>query len=392
MAHVQRTADAVIIGGGIMGASCGHFLAKAGIGSVALLERRTLAAVSTGHSAANVRCSYSNTVTVQLALRAMDLFEHDRRELGGPTGFRRTGQLILYGAEHAEIGRQVLANENRHGTGTREIGVDDVREIAPQLSPDGIAMACYQPRAGYADPVLTTRTLADAAARYGLRVYEGLGATGIDTAAGRVTGVETDRGRIDTPLVVNAAGPWGGRLGAAAGLRYSIRWSRESDLVVEAPAGYGALPIVADPICHVYFRPHGDGGVLAGLDYPKEMEPLDVDDYDPALDAATRARIEGGLFQRLPALRGARPVKGWASIYTITDDWHPVVGAEPELAGYYACFGGSGHGFKLGAPIGESLAAVITGAEPRIDLHALRPTRFAEGAPITSAWGSGNRA
>lgn len=389
---MQRTADAVIIGGGIMGASCGHFLAKAGVGSVALLERRTLAAVSTGHSAANVRCSYSNTVTVQLALRAMEMFENDREELGGPTGFRRTGQLILYGPEHAEIGRQVLANENRHGTGTREISIDDVTEIAPQLSPHGIAMACHQPRAGYADPVRTTRTLVEAAERYGLRAYQGAGARGIAAAGGRVTGVETDQGRIDAPLVVNAAGPWGGRLGAASALGYSIRWSRESDMVVERPAGFGALPIVADPICHIYFRPHGDDGVLAGLDYPKELEPLDIDDYDPALDDATRARIETGLFQRLPALRGARLMKGWASIYTITDDWHPVVGAEPELSGYYACFGGSGHGFKLGAPIGESLAAVITGATPRIDLHALRPARFTEGEPITSAWGSGNRA
>ena len=211
-------------------------------------------------------------------------------------------------------------------------------------------------------------------------------------AGGRVTGVETDQGRIETPLVVNAAGPWGGSVGASSGMSYSLRWSRESDLVMELPAGFGALPIVADPICHIYFRPHGDDGLLAGLDYPKELEPLDIDDYDAGLDEGTRHRIETGLFQRLPQLRDARLVKGWASIYTITDDWHPVVGAEPEVSGYYACFGGSGHGFKLGAPLGESLAATITGGTPRIDLHALRPTRFAEGDPITSAWGSGNRA
>ncbi len=390
--HMQRTADAVIIGGGIMGASCGHFLAKAGVGSVVLLERRTLAAVSTGHSAANVRCSYSNKVTVELALRAMDMFENDQQELGGPSGFRRTGQLILYGPEHVEIGRQVLANEDRYGTGTREISVDDVAEIAPQLSPHGIAIACHQPRAGYADPVRTTRTLVEAAEPFGLSAHEGVGARDITVAGGRVTGVETDQGRIDTPLVVNAAGPWGGSVGASSGMSYSLRWSRESDLVMELPAGFGALPIVADPICHIYFRPHGDDGLLAGLDYPKELEPLDIDDYDARLDATTRQRIETGLFQRLPQLRGARLVKGWASIYTITDDWHPVVGAEPEVSGYYACFGGSGHGFKLGAPIGESLAATITGGTPRVDLHALRPTRFAEGDPITSAWGSGNRA
>ena len=81
----KKPSDAVVIGGGIMGASCGHFLAKAGIGSVTLLEQRTLAAVSTGHSAANVRCSYSNKVTVELALRAMEMFENDHEELGGST-------------------------------------------------------------------------------------------------------------------------------------------------------------------------------------------------------------------------------------------------------------------------------------------------------------------
>ena len=389
---MKRTADAVVIGGGIMGASCGHFLAKAGIGSVILLEQREIAAVSTGHSAANVRCSYSNKVTVELALRAMDMFENDQEELGGSTGLLRTGQIILYGPEHAQIARQVLANEDLYGTGTREISVEDVAEIVPQLSPHGIAIASYQSRAGYADPVRTTHTLVEAAKPLGLRTHEGIGARKILVSGSRVTGVETDQGRIDTPLVINAAGPWGGHVGNTLGLTYSLRWSRESDLVLELPPGVGPLPIVADPICHIYFRPHGNNRLLAGLDYPKELEPLDIDNYDAQLDESTRQRIEAGLFKRMPQLRGAQLVKGWAAIYTITDDWHPVVGPEPELSGYFACFGGSGHGFKLGAPIGESLADTIIGKKPRIDLHSLRPTRFAEGEAITSAWGSGNRA
>ncbi len=388
----KKPSDAVVIGGGIMGASCGHFLAKAGIGSVTLLEQRTLAAVSTGHSAANVRCSYSKKVTVELALRAMEMFEHDHEELGGSTGFQRTGQLILYGPEHVEIGRQVLANEKKFGTGTQEISSKEVAEIAPQLSLQGIAIACYQRRAGYADPVQTTRTLVEAARPFGLSACEGVRVLGLISNNGKVTGVETDQGRIDTPIVVNAAGPWGGDIGSSSGLTYSIRWSRESDMIIELPTDFGKFPIVADPICHIYFRPHGDHGLLAGLDYPKDLEPLDINNYSPKLTHETRNRIEAGLFNRLPALHDAQMTKGWASIYTITDDWHPIVGAEPGLEGYYACFGGSGHGFKLGAPIGESLAAVITGMPPRIDLHELRPTRFSEGKPITSAWGSGNRA
>jgi sarcosine oxidase subunit beta len=93
---MEKTADAVIIGGGILGASTAHFLAKKGIGKVVLLEKRTLAAVSTGHSAANIRCAYSNPVTIQLALRAFEMFENDREQLSGDTGFTRTGMMILF--------------------------------------------------------------------------------------------------------------------------------------------------------------------------------------------------------------------------------------------------------------------------------------------------------
>ncbi len=181
-------------------------------------------------------------------------------------------------------------------------------------------------------------------------------------------------------------------MGLSAGLNYSLRWSRESDVVLRPPAGFDTFPVISDPELRIYLRPEGEGEVLAGLGFPKEVEPLDIDHYDPELDAGTRRRIERGIFRRVPGLQEAHYVRGWASMYTITDDWHPVVGAEPGLEGYYACFGGSGHGFKLGPPIGEALSAVIAGHTPQIDIHALRPTRFAEGEIFNSAWGGGNRA
>ena len=98
------------------------------------------------------------------------------------------------------------------------------------------------------------------------------------------------------------------------------------------------------------------------------------------------------LERRMPSLTGAQFLHGWASVYTITDDWHPLVGSVPSVQGYYVCYGGSGHSFKIGPPIGEALAGVITGDNPDIDIRPLRPSRFMEGEPITSAWGSGNRA
>jgi sarcosine oxidase subunit beta len=389
---MEKTADAVVIGGGILGASTAHFLAKKGFGKVVLLEKRTLAAVSTGNSAANVRTFYSNSLTVQLAWRAVQMFENDREELGGDSSFQQVGFLALLEAESAVPGRHVLEMEREHGVEVRELSPEDIQEVAPQFNLEGVVGAVYEPRSGYADPVRTTRCLAERAREWGLVVYEGVGATGIRLQGNRVVAVETEEGPIDTPVVVNAAGPWGRQVGLWVGRNYSIRWSRETDLVLRLPPEFGTFPVTSDPGLRIYFHSMDDDKMMAGLGGPKDVEPLDIDSYDPDLDLNTRQRIEQGLFQRVPSLRNADFVHGWASIYTITDDWHPLVGPELDLEGYYACFAGSGHCFKLGPPIGESLADVIAGDTPRIDIRPLRPSRFIDGEPLTSAWGSGNRA
>ena len=386
------TADAVVIGGGILGTSTAHFLAKKGFGRVVLLEKRSLAAVSTGHSAAVVRTFYSNPLTVKLATRALQMFECSQEALGGDCGFRQVGYLCLLDEKTASAGAQILQVERDGQTRQMAVSPVEIGEIAPDLRLDQVAGGIFEPRSGFVDPVRTTRNLADRAKPWGLSLCEGVGATGIRLAGCRVTGVETEDGVIETPVAVNAAGPWGRRIGLTADLNCSIRWSRESDLVLRLPPGVRPFPVVSDSGLRVYFRPHGEGEILAGLTPHKEIEPLDIDDYDPSLDEKTRRRIERGLLQRMPALGAADSIGGWASIYTITDDWHPLVGPEPGLEGYYACFGGSGHGFKLGPPIGEALSDVIAGDAPEIDIHALRPNRFIDGEIFTSAWGGGNRA
>ena len=391
MTGVSRTADAVVIGGGIMGASAAHFLAKRGFGRIVLLEKGRLAGVSTGHSAAIVRTYYSNPITLELAKRALHMFENDRDLLGGDCGFRPIGFLLLIGQRLRAAGEHILESEGRHGLQVERLTVDEVSDLAPPLSLDGVSYGILEPRSGYADPTRTVENLVAAARPWGLEPRVGVAATGVRLHGDQVIAVETEEGTIATNVVVNAAGPWAGRVGSWLGLRYSLRWSRESDLFVEIPAGFGALPVVSDPGLRVYLRPHGEARLIAGLGAPKDIEPVDPDDCDPGLDPEVRERIERPLFQRIPALSRARHLGGYASLYTITDDWHPIVGAEPGLEGYYAFFGGSGHGFKLGPPIGEALADVICGEAPEIDLSPFRPARFIDGEPLTSAWGEGNR-
>ena len=385
-------ADAVVIGGGIFGASTAHFLAKKGFGKIVLLEKFSLAAVSTGHSAANVRTYYSNPMTVQLAWKAVQMFENAEELLGGDCGFDQIGFLLLIDEENRIPGKHILEMESRNGVEVKDMSVDDLKDVAPDMNTEGLIGGIYEVRSGYADPVKTTKSLALKAKEWGLKVYEGVEAIGISLEGERITGVNTSDGFISTPVVVNAAGPWGNQVSNWVGLNHSIRWSRETDMAVHLPPNFGRMPVVSDPSLVFYYRPQGEGELVAGLGFPKEIEPADIEHYDIKLDAQSRQRIEGKLFERVPILKHAKYSHGWASLYTISDDWHPLVGAEEALQGYYACFAGSGHCFKLGPPIGEALADTIIGQKPSIDISLLRPNRFKEGKPMTSAWGGGNRA
>jgi len=126
-----KTADAVVIGGGIMGASAAHFLAKRGFGRVVLLEKGRLAGVSTGHSAAIVRTYYSNPITLELARRALYMFENDRDLLGGDCGFRPIGFLLLIGESLRAAGEHILESERRHGLRVERLTADEVPDLAP---------------------------------------------------------------------------------------------------------------------------------------------------------------------------------------------------------------------------------------------------------------------
>ena len=390
---IDQTADAVIIGGGILGASVAHFLSKKGIGKVILLEKKGLASESTGNSAANIRTAYSNQLTIRLALRSLEMFENDEEELGGKTNFRRTGMMALLGEKHLRSGLMVLEQEQTMNTGTRQITIEESQELAPKFNFDGLITATYQSRAGYANPVLTTKSLVNSAIeKWGLKLYEGVSAVGVEIQNNKSTGVQTDKGLIKTPIIINAAGPWGVEIGKWVNKNHSIRWSKEGDLVLKLPEGFGSFPIIADPICRIYFRPHYEGMLLVGRDYPKEIEPLDINNFENGLDDNTQIRMMQGLSKRIPSIKYAKYYEGWSSIYTISDDWHPLVGQEKEIQGFYTCFAGSGHSFKLGPPIGESLADVVVGDKPKIDIIDLRPSRFEDGESFTSAWGSGNRA
>ncbi|HUG64613.1 MAG TPA: FAD-binding oxidoreductase [Gaiellaceae bacterium] len=396
---MHARADAVVVGGGIIGASIAHFLVKLGYGNVVLLEKSGICGGSTQYSAAHVRQHYTNEVAIRLAVRAAGMFANAEEAFGGPVGFTQHGYMVIAPADQEQAIREIVPFQQELGVRTEILTVDDVAHRWPELALDGIALACFEETSGYADPVATVRTLVESARKRGLNVHEGCRVLGVKTANGKVVRVVTAEGEIATDVVVNATGPWGNKIGGMVGIEYPLRFSREHEAVFEAPPGLGVFPVMSDAIQRIYLRHYGDGKVLVGEGWPKELEPADPEHYDAGTDEAHLARMVPKLVSRVPALaarlgqpgHGGAFVTGYSGVYDITDDWYPVVGEE-EVEGFYSAFGGSGHCFKIGPTIGESLAHVIAGTEPPIDISSLSGRRFAEGRTFSSVWGPGNRA
>ena len=387
---MAETADAVVIGGGILGVGTAYYLCQLGWGKVVLLEKHTLASGATGKSAAVVRSFYSNEVCVKLAKRAVQVFDHFKEELGEDIGFTRIGYMVITD-QPATLDR-VLELNSKNGITSSKLSQDEVKKMLPHMNVEGIAAAGYEPDSGYADPHLTVIGLVQKAREHGLKTYQKRHALKIRAKNGKIEAVETNRGPISTRVVLNAGGPWATQVHDFPEIPLPLRLSREQDCVFDPPDAFKNQPVVSDSILGAYSRSDVGGKLLGGLGYPKEEEPCDPDYLDERSDHDFAEKLKAKLIQRFPSLANAKMLHGWAGMYAITPDWHPIVGKAPGIDGYYLAVGGSGHSFKIGPPIGESLAAMIAGRKAPIDISALRYERFKEKQTFGSVWGPGNRA
>ena len=388
---MRKTADAVVIGGGVVGASVLYHLTKMGLRNVVLLEKDALSSGSTGASAAMVRQHYSNEVSIRLVMRSVEILRSFPEELGR-TVFTPSGWLFLCPPEAGPMFTENMARLQRLGVRTDEITVEDASKHLPGLNPDGIGKVAFEPESGYCDPTAVVQGFAAGATANGAEVHVNTPAIGLRMAGGRVEAVATDAGEISTPVVVNAAGPWAAAVGRWADLDLPLEISREQDVVLRPPPRSPAMRLaVSDMVDRIYFRPEPNGTVLAGTGHPKENEAVEPETYDREADRAFIEDVRSRIALRLPWMADAEVVRGWAGLYTITPDWSMIVDRAPGVEGLYLAVGGSGHSFKLAPAIGLCLAELIVHDEATtVDITPLRATRFDESDHLRSTYG-GNR-
>lgn len=379
---MSATADAVVVGGGAIGASAAFHLASLGLRRVVLVERRTLASEATGKSAAHVQIGQAPEAQARLALASLPYYLHWDELVGvGSSGFEQTGYL-RFGApgERAEAERRAEA-ARAMGVEARILDVAELRELAPYLETSDLTWAHYQPLAGHASSTAMTFGFAERARQLGADIRENTAVVGIETDAGRVVGVRTSAGAISTPRVIIAAGAWTPALVRALGLALPATPMRTQ--VALFTWSQAATPIrmasVNDDLQGCYFSHEGEGArhIVVGLGAPRRTPIADLERYGADGDADYAARARECLVARVPEATYIRPGGGWGGPVTITPDGAPIVDAVPGAAGAVFATGCNGGGLKGSPALGKALAEwAVSGAPRVVDLSPFAASRF----------------
>ena len=391
---MPETADILIIGRGVMGASIAHSLARQG-GSgnrIVLLERLALCNGTTGRSGAIVRQHYSNDFTIRMARDSLRTFQHFDDLVGGDCGFLTTGLLVISGEQGADALRANVGLQQEQGVDTRLISARDISEVAPGYSSEGVALACYEPDTGIADPMATTHCFANRARDLGATIFEGTAVTQILTQDGRVLGVQTRQGDIHAPVVVLAANVWSVPLALTLGIALPITPTRHPMLALRRPNDFGGREqlhaVALDLRYDIYLRPDIGGMTLVGST-TDVLTASDPDHYAQGLSEEEIAHFWAMGARSLPALARAVPRGGWAGIYDDSVDNHPILDRFVAYDGLYCASGFSGHGFKLSPLVGQWMAQLILTGEKPADMEHFAFDRFARGKQIRPRYPSG---
>lgn len=379
---MKERADVVIIGGGVHGTSIAYHLAKRGGARVILLEKRTIASGPTAKTFGLIRQHYSYPFMVRIVKESLAVFRNFENEVGVESDFVGNGFLLLGGEQERSAMESIVAMERSLGVSADILHPARVRRLIPGISLEGVAVACYERNSGFADGYAVAMGFANKARELGVTICENRPALGIRRGKEKVISVITADGDIETPNVVNAAGPWAKQVASWVGIDLPI----ELDLLQEAlvrpkPPYERTRPTVIDLCSLVYFRPETGGTIVVGGGEQTTPKPNGPDDDPRKPDEEFIYDIAARLRERMPRLADAEYVRGWAGLIDKTPDYYPIVGSVEEIAGFILSCGYSGHGFKEAPMMGKLVAEeILDGRATSIDISALNFARFRKGA------------
>ena len=380
---LPRHARVVIVGGGVIGTSTAYHLALMGWQDIVLLERHQLTAGTTWH-AAGLMVTYGSTSETSTEIRkyTRDLYGRLEAETGQATGFMPIGFIeVASDKDRLEEFRRVAAFNRYCGIDVQEISPRQVQELFPLAKVDDIEAGFYVKEDGRVNPVDVTMALGKGARMRGVKILEGVPAIGVLQRNGRVTGVSTPYGDIQTDYVVNCAGLWARELGAASGVAISNQAAEHYYLVTEAIKDLPPnMPVLEDPSAYGYYRQEG-GGLMVGLFEPVcapwkiESSPTDTPYLDLEPDWERMGPYLETAMSRVPVTSQVGMKKFFCGPESFTPDLKPIVGEAPELRGYFVAAGLNSIGILTGGGLGRVMAHWIINGLPDVDVTGMNIDR-----------------
>ncbi|WP_458207672.1 NAD(P)/FAD-dependent oxidoreductase [Haladaptatus sp. NG-SE-30] len=372
----------VVVGGGIVGCASAYYLADRGA-EVVVCERSNVGAGSTERSAGGIRAQFSTPVNVALSQASMQVWNRFEAAFDTDIAYRRSGYLFLAREEATAEGfADTVSMQNEQGVPSELLTPAEAREHCPGLRDEEFRAATYSPTDGFADPHLALQGFARAAREAGAEIRTGVEVTNVRREEGAVVGVETTENRIAADFVVNATGPWAQRVAELAGIDLPVAPERRQIAVVEPETPVPEpVPLTIDLDTGSYFRPEREGAALVGGHFGRPSA-ADPDAYDTTTDldwtVEALERVSEWTTYFGPESRIKR---GWAGLYAVTPDHHPII--EETIPGFVNAVGFSGHGFQHAPATGQLVAELIFDEKPSlVDISGLDSARFAEGRTV----------
>jgi sarcosine oxidase subunit beta len=371
-----KSADIVVIGGGVVGCSTAYNLAKLGAGKVVVLEKNYLASGSTGRCGAGMRMQWGTETNCLLSRESVKMLSHlpELLDVNVDIEFTQNGYLMpAYSEKMAEQFKQNLLLQNSLEIPARWLSPKESLEIVPFLNTQGMFGATYCAEDGHCNPFKVTEAYAQAARKLNVEIYTDTEVKGIVTKNGKVISVRTNQGDIQTDTVVNAAGGYAKTVGRMVGIELPIFPERHEILVTE-PVEPTMGPMVMSFYHNLYCQQSPHGSFIMGIGHPNEPESYNIkSSWQFLRDMAER------LVEVLPPLAGLNIVRQWAGLYDMCPDRTPILGNSPSLSRFFTAAGFSGHGFMISPITGQLMAEMVMGKPTAFPIQMFDAGRFERG-------------
>lgn len=371
-----KTADVVVIGGGVIGCSTAYNLAKLGAGKVVVLEKKYLASGATGRCGAGMRMQWGTETNCLLSRESVKMLSHlpELLNVDVDIEFTQNGYLMpAYSEKMAEQFKKNLVLQNSLNIPARWVTPEESLEIVPFLNTKGMFGATYSAEDGHCNPFKVTEAYAQAAKNLNVEIYTDTEVQGIVTKNSKIISVRTNQGNIQTDTVVNAAGGYAKTVGRMVGVELPIFPERHEILVTE-PVEPTMGPMVMSFYHNLYCQQSPHGSFIMGIGHPNEPESYNIkSSWQFLRDMAQR------LVEILPPLAGLNVVRQWAGLYDMCPDRTPILGSSPALNRFFTAAGFSGHGFMISPITGQLMAEMVVGKPTAIPIQMFDAGRFDRG-------------